>query len=407
MGKKSPPAVIVGLSDASLSLVRSLGRRGVRVIGLHDDSCLHYYAKSRYCSERIRSDSPLYGEKLVKLLLEDVLSLIDEPAVLFCATDKCVLTVSEYERELNPFYRFVLPSHETAQRHIMKRSFHEFATSRSFLVPHTFFSRSAKELEHVMDSLSYPCIIKPDFRGPTWTRKVPVKVLHAESKSAFEDLVREYEIDNLPLIVQEWIDGGDSDVYFCLAYIGRTHRPLAVCTGRKLRQYPALTGSTSLAEAVWLPELAEEALRFLWEADCVGFCSVEFKRSNEDGRFYITEPTIGRPDTQEGVFACAGIDVPYIAYADALGEEVSAGELRDEGVKWVNEPLEFYQLQGHLRQGSSIRKFFSLYGGKRYYSLWSYRDPAPSLAFLKEKAIRGFSRPIRYLMNKQLSKGHF
>jgi D-aspartate ligase len=389
MGKKSPPAVIVGLNDASLSLVRSLGRRGVRVIGLHDDSCLHYYAKSRYCSERIRSGSPLYGEKLVKLLLEDVLSLIDEPAVLFCATDSSVLTVTGYEKDLKPFFRFVMPPARLTNMLISKEGFHRFAVENDFLVPQTYFAYGADEIEEVARNISFPCVVKPEFRDIVWNERIRDKVLFAESRSKLTNFMKEHRIHEHPLVIQEWIDGGDSDVYFCLAYIGRTRRPLAVCTGRKLRQYPALTGSTSLAEAVWLPELAEEALRFLRETDCVGFCSVEFKRSNKDGRFYITEPTIGRPDTQEGVFACAGIDVPYIAYADALGEETEQEHRYRNNVKWINEPLEFYSLRKSLENGFRTKSFLSGYAGKRLYSLWRFRDPMPTFAFLGEKSWTG------------------
>jgi predicted ATP-grasp superfamily ATP-dependent carboligase len=148
-------------------------------------------------------------------------------------------------------------------------------------------------------------------------------------------LIKTYQIQNISLVVQEWIEGGDCKVYFCLAYIDRNHQPLAVCVAKKLRQYPHLTGSTSVAETVNIPQISAEAMRLLNAAKCVGFCSVEFKQSMINGRFYVTEPTIGRPDTQEGICISAGVDIPWVAYLDAIGGDVPPLLNFRKGVKWI------------------------------------------------------------------------
>jgi predicted ATP-grasp superfamily ATP-dependent carboligase len=205
-------------------------------------------------------------------------------------------------------------------------------------------------------------------------------------------LIRRYNIGEIPLIIQQWVDGGDSEVHFVLAYISRDHEPLGVCMGRKLRQYPPLTGSTSVAETISIPEIEEAALRLLLKAKCVGFCSVEFKKSKRDGEFYITEPTIGRPDTQEGICIAADSDFSLIAYLDAIGGKVEKKGKFRSGIRWINEPLEFYCLQQLWGGGSSIREFFSIYGGKRSYSVWAGDDLRPVVAFVKEKIAKGFRR---------------
>jgi predicted ATP-grasp superfamily ATP-dependent carboligase len=402
MGKDRPPVVIVGLNDAALSIVRSLGSKRIRIIGLYDNNSPTYYIKSRYCSVRLQR--PLHGKPLVDALIKDVASSLKELAVIFCTNDNSVLTVSKYEDELRPFFRFVLPPYEVTNSQISKREFHKFAVSNSFLVPNTFFTNGAEEIEKVAHKISFPCVIKPEFRDRTWEEKVPVKVLYAESKQDFLNLIREYQIHQTSLVVQEWIDGDDAEVYFCLLYINRNHKPLAVCVARKLRQYPHLTGSTSVAETVLLPEIAVESLRLLNTAGCVGFCSVEFKQSRRDGRFYVTEPTIGRPDTQEGICIGAGIDIPWIAYLDAIGQDlVPSGEFQ-KGIKWINEPLEFYTFQNYFRKGFRLRDFMSIYkGSRRSYALWAHDDPVPALTFLKEKIGKGAGRLLKLHSNRQLS----
>jgi D-aspartate ligase len=387
--KSSPTAVVVGLNDASLPIIRSLGRKGIRIFGLFENP-LDYCVKSKFLSLRV-FQKPLYGRNLVDALMAVGRSL-SKPAVLFCATDRSVLTVSEYEQKLNPYFRFVLPSYEATNTQISKRRFQEFALRNSFLTPKTFFTSCASDIRKIAEKLPFPCVIKPEYRDKYWYSNVPKKVLYAETKPSFLRQVEEYQIQDRPLVIQEWIEGDDSSVYFCLVYISRQLGPLAIITGKKLAQHPHLTGSTSVAETIRLPELVDESLRLLLTAGCVGFCSVEFKLSNKDGLFYVTEPTIGRPDTQEGICLSAGIDIPYIAYLDAMNRDLKPLGKVKQGIKWINEPLAFYSLQRYLRNRPDFASLLSLLKGNRSYCYWTIDDPMPALTLLIKIVIRGLRR---------------
>jgi D-aspartate ligase len=388
--KKYPPVVIAGLNDASMSLVRSLGRKGIQIIGLYDDHTHSYYQSSKYISQKVKSN--LWGKALVETLIHRVSKNMNEPPVLFCTNDHSVLTVSQYSAELIKLFKFVLPPYDVVFNQISKREFSKFALENSFLIPKTVFLDASSDIEPIMQDILFPCIIKPEFRDQKWNEKIPVKVLYAESKEDFSNFIDQYQLKQFSLIIQEWIEGGDSEVYFCLVYLNRAGEPLAICTGRKLRQHPYLTGSTSLAETVHLPEITQESLRLLKTAGCIGFCSVEFKKSSKDGRLYITEPTIGRPDTQEGICLGAGIDISYIAYLDALEKTPEPAAEVKKYIKWINEPLEFYCFQDQWRNGFRLSQFMSSYKGERSYSLWSPDDPGPMFAFTKEKLSKGIAK---------------
>ena len=399
MNSNYPPVIMIGLNSCSLSLIRSLGRRGIKIIGLYDDIYEQYFLKSTYCSVKVKISS-VHNESLIDFLINDLASTLKEPAVLFCASDMTVLTVSKHEDQLKPLFNFVLPSYKITNNLISKRGLHDFAVKNDFLVPNTFFTESNQEIEKIADKVSYPCIIKPEFRDRNWNDNVPEKVLYAESKNHLFGLINQYRIQERALIIQEWIDGDDTDVYFCLAYISRNQRPLALCVGKKLRQHPHLTGSTSIAETVWLPEIADESLRMLRTAGIIGLCSVEFKKSRKDGRYFLTEPTIGRPDTQEGICLSAGIDIPYIAYLDAICEKVDGLGKYEIGIKWINEPLAFYSLQELIRKGRNLKEIRNLYKGRCSYSLWRYDDPNPAITFYKEILGKGFSKLLKRISRK-------
>ena len=386
---RHPPVVITGLCDTmSLCLIRNLGRRGIRIIAT-DSNISSYYGKSRY-SQNIYCKS-LFDRSLIELLCELGASF-DEKAVLFNCTDQSVLNVSRERDKLQPFYNFVLPPHRTIERLMSKKLFYDFALENNFLVPQTFFSHNSEDIERVGRTISYPCIIKPEFKDSYWLTKVPVKVIYADSRKQYFELVKKYQIEEKSLVIQEWIDGDDTDLYFCLVYISRLHEPLVVFTGKKLRQHPHLAGTLSVAESVWVPEIAKESLRLLKTAGCVGFCSVEFKQSKKDGRFYAIEPTVGRPDSQEEICITAGLDVPYVAYLDAIGQDVAPLGGFKEGVKWIDVARIYYTVQEYFRKTLTLKELISFFRGKRSYSLWASDDPLPALFFAKEKMLAGIRK---------------
>jgi hypothetical protein len=117
---------------------------------------------------------------------------------------------------------------------------------------------------------------------------------------------------------------------------------------------------------------------------------VEFKRSKRNGCFYITEPTVGRPDTQEGIFLSAGLDVPYLAYLDAIGQESAPLTQYKGKVKWINEPLIFYNLKNYFSNYVNIRDMVLTFKGRRSYALLAWDDLLPISTFILEKTVKGF-----------------
>ena len=386
---KYPPVVITGLCDTmSLCLIRNLGRRGIRIIAT-DSNISSYYGKSKYC-QKLHCKS-LFDQSLIELLCK-LGESFDGKAVLINCTDQSVLNVSGERDKLQPYYNFVLPPHRTIEKLMSKKLFYDFALENNFSVPQTFFSHSREEFEQVSRTMSYPCIIKPEFKDSNWLIKVPVKVIYADSKAEFLRLGKKFQIEEESLVIQEWIDGGDTDLYFCLVYISRQQEPVAVFTGRKLRQHPHLAGTLSVAESVWVPEIAKDSLRLLKTAGCIGFCSVEYKLSKKDGKFYVIEPTVGRPDSQEEICVTAGLDVPYIAYLDAIGENVAPLGGFKEGVKWIDVARIYYTVQEYFRKTLTLKELISFFRGKRSYSLWAIDDPLPALIFCREKLFKGISK---------------
>ena len=400
-----PPAVVLGAGINGLNIIRSLGKRGIPIIDATVPSS-DYSLKSRYI-KKVYFES-LIGPDLVKALLHLRKSL-DNKAVLFCTSDLDVVTVSRHRRELQQWYHIILPPHNVVETLMNKKLFYDFALRNNFLVPKTYFTNTANEAEEISRIISYPCIIKPQYHDEYWSLNLlsvyGIKVLYAQNRDEYVNHFKRFKIETRPLIIQEWIDGGDTDVFFCLTYISRYYQPLAIFTGKKIRQYPPLTGSTSLAESVWNPTVADNTLKVLTKARCFGICSVEFKRCPRTDKFYITEPTVGRVDTQEGISISAGMDIPYLCYLDAIGQTPAPMVHFEEGIKWINEPYDIYSIKEYLTNGqSSLKDLLSKYKGKRSYSLWSLDDIRPSLIFFLSIFKKLLQKAIPYIKNRNKSK---
>jgi D-aspartate ligase len=176
------------------------------------------------------------------------------------------------------------------------------------------------------------------------------------------------------LVVQEWIEGPDSGIYFALFHRGTAARSRHIFIGRKLAAYPPGLGSTAVCVAA--PE-ASELLRPLTEkfldiAEYQGLGSLEFKWDSRRRRFVIIEPTVGRTDWQEEIATLNGLNLPLIAYCDELGLPVPM-EKSVEAAAWRHSILHLGRVP-HLSE--------RLYDG--YFRL---DDPLPGLAFSLDFAL--------------------
>ncbi|MGH3944626.1 MAG: hypothetical protein ACRDSI_06225 [Pseudonocardiaceae bacterium] len=257
--------------------------------------------------------------------------------VLFPADDPVVRIAAEHAGELAMRFDFVLPGLPTIDRLLDKSVFHEWALANGFPVPHTMIVTSLGQLRAALREMTFPVVLKPVERKPQWQDFSRWGTAYRFDTAA--------DLDRLPFapfdaadryVVQEWIPGRDSDVYFCLTYRNRNGEQLAAQGGRKITQWRVDTGSTALAVTHQDPELHTLTRRLLDTAGHVGFGSLEIRRSTRDGRMLITEPTVGRPNLQTALAVAAGVNLVDVAYRDALRLPAPPSRPRREAI-WIHE----------------------------------------------------------------------
>lgn len=376
------PVVITGICDAmSLSVVRSIGKRNIPVVAI-DSNIDSWFAKSKYLSCCVKCDS-LFDDSLINTLINIAKKINKKPLLINC-TDQSVINVSQNRNLLESYYDMNIPDQGILETLMNKKLFYSFAANNGFDIPVTYFTCNYDEIKDVAEKISYPCIVKPEYKNKHWLDNVPNKVIVPKTKTELYSLIQKYDLTNESLIFQEWIEGDDSDLYFCLAYVGKDLKSTVAVTGRKLRQHPHLAGTLSIAETINVPEVAKQTLRLFKLIGCTGFCSVEYKKSKTDGKFYIIEPTVGRPDSQEEMSVSAGVDIPYIAYTEMTGNNIGNVETFIEKIKWIDEPRMYYTIREVIKGDMRLLQLLDMLRGKRSYALFDVSDPYPSICFIAD-----------------------
>ena len=199
-----------------------------------------------------------------------------------------------------------------------KVRFQALAEQKGFAIPRAVRLTKSGGME-LIAGLRFPCVLKPTTKHAEYAKRF-AKAYRVTAISEVERLWSSMREIVDEVIVQEWIEGGDSDVYFCLQYRGPDREPFSF-VGRKICQWPPLVGGT--ASCVPAPEAADELTtltnRFFASVGFVGIGSMEYKRDRRDGKFYMVEPTVGRTDYQEEVASINGVNIPLAAYLGELG----------------------------------------------------------------------------------------
>ena len=325
-----PLAVVLGLSPTGLFVVRSLGRKNIRVIGVDKDAwCVGRFSK--YLTSFFRENN---AESLFNTMV-NIASKEDEKPVLFCAADDYLQFLAEYAKDLSAYY--VMPrsyTREVINLFLNKLEFYKMCIRNSVDFPPTYFPSSIEDIVSISKEISYPCIIKPAF-SHLWRKKLKGKKM--VEVNGPEELVSQYRVLSQvsgELIIQEVVPGGDESIYVFGGYFDKNSEPLAVFTGRKLRQFPPKFGSASLAESLENPEILEKSVSLLRKLNFHGVCGTEFKLDPRTGVLKMMEINI-RPTLWFSITAASGVDIIYTAYRDLAGFPVTACQTQERYGKWI------------------------------------------------------------------------
>ena len=377
-----PYAVIIGLdSIQGLQAARILADRKVPVIGIAGNTKM-YTCSTRVCEQILQVDTS--SEKLTDLLV-DLGPDLTQKAALFPCQEKNVLVVSRDRDRLAPWYHVILPDHEIVTRLVDKVSFYTYAQKEGFAIPKTCFLASRAEAENAAKSLIYPVTLKPTYRSNEWVNHTHHKAFKINSADELLAIYDQHHRFASLMVVQEWIEGTDSNLYSCYCYYDSNHQPAVTFTAKKIRQWPPHIGQSSLGVECQNEFILHETLNLFGSMNYRGLAALEIKRDERDGRYLIVEPNIGRPTGRSAIAEAGGVELHYTMYCDALGWPLPENrEQKYTGAKWIHilrdlQSSAYYYKKGEL----NLKEWRQSIQGRKVDAIFSRRDPLPFLNALK------------------------
>lgn len=375
------PVVILGGGTNGLSWVRSLGRRGVRVIVADNDPvCIARF--SNYASEFFHCPSV---RERPDDFVEALLSQSDRwgRAILVPTADQSLEILSQNRERLRERFIVPVPPWPCTDVFIHKQQCHVVAQRLGLSLPHTLTVTDETTLDGNLSGMSYPCLVKP-VAVHEFGHIFHTKMFRADSAEDVRRYVKLAAQRSVKMIVQEIIPGGADQLHEYVAYYDDESNPVMEFTWQKLRQCPPIYGVGRVGQSTCNPEIVPLARKILQHVGFVGMCEVEFKLDPRDGCYKFIEIN-GRSTLQLQLPIDSGMDFPWIMYRHLTGE-LRSGELSARyrtGIRWIELLSELEVLFRYPgRERLSLRERLRPYCGPVSWAVWDRKDPRPFAAGL-------------------------
>lgn len=383
MATEKTPAIVVGFERNGLGVSRALAAAGIPSIGIGGPERLPDW-KTACCEIRACRRWTQEG------LLDEIRRVAQEhksrlPVLI--TKDQAVLWLSRERTSLCDNFIIELPEPDVVELLMSKRRTDRLAQTLNLPMPASWFVTSESELAQAATQLTYPAILKPQVKNDQFRRFGLRKAYRIENADQLNSAYIEVAQWESEVIVQEWVQGPDANVAFCLSYVGSEGS--VFYPGRKLIQYPIRCGNTAICEPApdnWEAEIKSITKRLWSAAEYRGLGSVELKFDEIRKRFFIMEPTVGRTNYQNEIAVINGMNIPAIAYFGALGDweavsRLAAVPLNRPRRKLIDESVVFRAILDARSIGDlTMSGGLQLLKGRKKFMLFRLGDPAPFFA---------------------------
>ena len=371
-----PSVLLLGGRENALAIVRSLSKKGITV-NVSASASAHAF-RSRYCNEKFPVlETMSQKEYWTELLFGNKHTHI-KGSVIFACNDEAIQFLAENRSSLEEDYILDDYDPEIHKALLDKQETLKLARSVGIATPNFWDISSINDVMKIEGDVIFPAIIKPIHSHLFQRQFNGKKYLRAES---FEELVSNAALvmdKDLEFMISELIPGPDTLLSSYYTYHDKDGKPLYHYTKKVIRRFPLNSGAGCYHHSEWLPETAEQGMKFFQGINFRGNGNVEFKKDLRDGQYKIIESntrfTGGHP-----LLVSSGADIAYAIYNHLVGEPVpEIGNYKQLGY-WYPMPdfAAFRELQGKglLSLTSWIKSLFR----KQTFPFFKWDDPVPSL----------------------------
>ncbi len=385
----STPVVVLNCKLGALSIMRSLGVNGIRMIGV-DENPQAPGLLSRYCSQSfLHSLDPSRQENLLQFLIE-LAGKLGQRAVLIPTSDDTSVFTARFRDELARHYAFQDNSLWLVENLASKEGMFKLARKNDFPTPFTVFPKNLQEVEQYSRETRYPVMLK-GIDGNRLERRTGKKMVLVENP---DELLQEYALLEDPhdpnLMIQEYIPGGDDQVFIFNGYFDKNSDCLVGFTGFKVRQFPVHVGCAALGECSWISQVADQTIHFMKQVGYQGIVDIGYRLDPRDGVYKVLDinPRVGQAFRL--FLAENEMDVIRALYLDLTGQQVPKSVSREKR-RWAIEDFDLVSsLHYHWEGNLSFYQWLKSFKGLEETLWFDWKD------------LRPFNRMLRGLLQKIL-----
>jgi D-aspartate ligase len=386
-----PHVILLDPYNAGLAVARRMTRLGARVTVVESQTIV---ARSRGV-EGIVEPYEQAGERWFEVLAH--LASGSEECVALTGTDRgsewLLQAADRLPANVRAFERI-----DSAHPALMsKERADAVATRAGVRVPWTACVSSHEQFASAAAQAPWPCVVKPVFSHEWRDRYGERRAFFAQDADAAGLLMRRPLDDGVPMLLSQYIPGGDEDVEEAIV-VRLADGSYPVRFGcRKLRQYPSGFGETAVGESSDLPETMALAQRVLDEAGFVGVAGVETKRHAETDERWFLEVNVRLPG-QWGLGDACGVRATPRLVAALCGRPLGPQPQLRAGVRFVQPDLDWHGVLPAIRaapaksRGPMTWRLLRPYLGARELGVFDPRDPGPLIALFGQFAGRRVAR---------------
>lgn len=316
MSRSSPVLVTDAPANASLAVVRSLGRRGVPVGVCTFEGEFNLAAYSRWASEAVTLPSPTRDATGFVDALIRVLETGKYP-IVFPTTERTIQLIAGARDRVPSWVRIPMPGPDALATVLDKQRTAEVAERLGVSIPRTWCPADVDEAAALAPSLPYPVIVKPrqtNFLSDGHLIKADYIVVDAAARLA--TAWRAVDAAMPRPVIQAMVQGRGTG----MNTLWRDGKPLVWFCHRRLREIDLRGGrSTAAISSACDPRLLASAHRMLDALGWHGVAMVEFKWDEARDTFWLLEIN-GRFWGSLPLALACGVDFPYYLYQVAIGE---------------------------------------------------------------------------------------
>lgn len=398
--------VVLRCGIGSLAIMRSLGKLGIRVIGIaqNDDSIA---LRSRYCADSHTFDFSRSGPDELEDLLHRIAGAQDAKPILLATTDETAIFVADSYEKLSADYQIAQNSGPLVSQLANKMTMWKLAVNHNVPVPYTVLPSSVDEAREYANGFQYPVMLKGAM-GNRLYQKSGLKMMAAHNEQELiEYFLRLEDPENPNVMIQELIPGPDDEVYIFNGFFNADSYCTAGFTGKKIRQYPIHKGCASMGECRTFPEVSDMTIRFMREIGYKGILDIGYRKDPRDGQYKVLDinPRVGQAFR---IFVDEhGMDVVRAMYLSLTNQPLEHEVVPREGRRWIIEDMDAISALDNRREG--LLTYWQWIKSMRRVEeamFFDIRDPMPFLLALK-RFLRKFllwnRKKLRRLLGRSVS----